>query len=140
MSIIRQTTADLAPAKLFPVKPLAPEDIHNGIVVKSPNWLGDAVMTLPALKALRQMLPEKAPLVVIAPQQVADLYRLYSAVTYIIVLKEAHKGWDNNVFAKLRTFKFKTGVLFSNSLRDTLQMRQAGISKFYGRAARCRGI
>ena len=140
MSIIRQTTADLAPAKLFPVKPLTPEDLQRGIVVKSPNWLGDAVMTLPALSALRQLLPENAPLVVIAPQQVANLYRLYSGVTYVIVPKEAHKSWDKTVFAKLRAFKFTTGVLFSNSLRDTWQMRQAGIRKLYGRAARCRGI
>ena len=140
MSILSQTTADLAPAQLFQVKPLTEEDMHHGIVVKSPNWLGDAVMTLPALQALRQMMPEKAPLVVMAPQQVADLYRLYSGVTYVITLKEAHKSWDKHVFAKLQAFKFKVGVLFSNSLRDTWQMRMAGISKLYGRAARCRGI
>ena len=63
MSIIRQTTADLAPAREFTVKPVAPEKLANGVVVRSPNWLGDAVMTLPALHALRQMLPESSNIV-----------------------------------------------------------------------------
>ena len=140
MSIIRQTTSDLAPAELFPVEPLSREDLQLGVVVKSPNWLGDAVMTLPALHALRQMLPEKAPLVVIAPQQVADLYRLYSGVTYVLAIKEAHKSWEKGVFARLRALGCKVGVLFSNSLRDAWQMRKANISKLYGRSARCRWI
>ena len=63
MSIIRQTTSDLAPAKLFPAEPLSREDLQLGVVVKSPNWLGDAVMTLPALHALRQMLPENSNII-----------------------------------------------------------------------------
>ena len=140
MSIIRQTTADLATAREFAVSPVPPAMLMHGVAVKSPNWLGDAVMTLPALHALRQMLPEKAPLVVIAPPQTADLYRLYSGVTYVITIKEPHKNWDKNVYAKLRTFQFQVGVMFSNSLRDAWQMRLAGISHLYGRAARCRGL
>lgn len=140
MSIISQTTTDLAPAEMFPVKPISPADLQHGVAVKSPNWLGDAVMTLPALHALRQMMPEKAPLVVIATQQVADLYRLYPGVTYVLTIAEAHKSWSSTVFAKLRSFQFKIGVMFSNSLRDAWQMRLAGISNLYGRAARCRGL
>ncbi|MBE6402127.1 MAG: lipopolysaccharide heptosyltransferase II [Lentisphaerae bacterium] len=140
MSIIRQTSTELAAAREFAVTPIAPALLEHGVVVKSPNWLGDAVMTLPALHALHMMLPEKAPLVVVAPAQVADLYRLCSGVTYVITIKEAHKSWDKSVYAKLRAFNFKVGVMFSNSLRDAWQMRCAGIRQLYGRAARCRGL
>ena len=140
MSIIRQSISDLAAARQFPEVTIDQAKLQHGIAVKSPNWLGDAVMTLPALHALRQMMPEKAPLVVIAPIQVADLYRLYSGVTYVITVKEAHKSWDSKVFEKLRSFQFNVGVLFSNSLRDAWQMRKAGIKELYGRAARCRWI
>ncbi len=140
MSIIQQKIADLAPARTFAVRPVDQDKLQHGIAVKSPNWLGDAVMTLPALQVLKNMLPENAPLVVIAPQQVANLYRLYPGVTYVISIKEAHTAWDKIVFKKLKSFQFKVGVLFSNSLRDAWQMRQAGISELYGRAARCRGF
>ncbi len=139
MSIIPQKASDLAAALVFAVKPLTPEKLARGIVVRSPNWLGDAVMTLPALQALRKMLPENAPLAVIAPPQCADLYKLYSGVNYVIRI-DAHKGWPRKVIARLRKKNFGAGVLFSNSLRDTWQMRQAGIRDLYGRAARCRGI
>ncbi len=140
MSIIRQTTADLAPAREFTVKPVAPEKLANGVVVRSPNWLGDAVMTLPALAALHKMLPADAPLAVIAPPQVADLYRLYPAVKSIIIIEAAHKSWPPQVFEHLKKSQFTTGVLFSNSLRDAWQMRRAGVKELYGRAARCRGF
>ena len=33
------------------------KDWHDGIVVRSPNWLGDAVMSLPALLQLKSLLP-----------------------------------------------------------------------------------
>ncbi len=140
MSIIQQKIADLAPARTFAVKPIDPDKLQHGIVVKSPNWLGDAVMTLPALQVLKNMLPEHAPLVVLAPQQVANLYRLYPGVTYVISIKKAHAAWDKIVFKKLKSFQFQLGVLFSNSLRDAWQMRQAGIPALYGRAARCRSF
>ncbi len=139
MSIIRQTITNLAPARQFAVKPLKAERLSAGIVVRSPNWLGDAVMTLPALQALRNMLPENAPLAVIAPPQTADLYRLYDGVSHIITV-DAHKAWNKRVMNKLRGLSCTVGVLFSNSLRDAWQMRKAHISELYGRSARCRSL
>ncbi|MBI2933663.1 MAG: lipopolysaccharide heptosyltransferase II [Planctomycetes bacterium] len=44
------------------------------ILVKAPNWLGDAVMSLPALQALREMQPD-ARLGVLTRRALADLYR-----------------------------------------------------------------
>ena len=31
---------------------------HDGLLVRSPNWLGDLVMTFPALMLLKRLLPE----------------------------------------------------------------------------------
>lgn len=140
MAIIRQTTSQLAPARQFAVKAAAPEKLARGIAVRVPNWLGDAVMTLPAVKALRAMLPEGAPLVVIAPPQSASLFRVMPEVTYVIVIDQAHKSWSARVYRKLQRYKFSVGVLFNNSFRDAWQMRRAGISDLYGRSARCRSI
>jgi heptosyltransferase-2 len=47
---------------------------YKKILVRATNWLGDAVMSLPALRALRERFP-KAQIVILAKPWVADLYR-----------------------------------------------------------------
>jgi len=44
------------------------------ILVRATNWLGDAVMSLPALRVLRQRFPQ-AEIAILAKPWVADLYR-----------------------------------------------------------------
>ena len=43
------------------------------VVVRATNWLGDAVMSLPAIRAIRGVFP-RAHLAVVARPWVADLY------------------------------------------------------------------
>ena len=43
------------------------------VLVRATNWLGDAVMSLPAIRAIRQVFPH-AHLAVLARPSVADLY------------------------------------------------------------------
>jgi heptosyltransferase II len=47
--------------------------VYNKILVRATNWVGDAVMSLPALRALRQRFPE-AHISILAKPWVADLY------------------------------------------------------------------
>ena len=47
---------------------------YNRILVRATNWLGDAVMSLPALHALRQRFPQ-AEIAILAKPWVADLYQ-----------------------------------------------------------------
>jgi heptosyltransferase-2 len=42
--------------------------------VRATNWVGDAVMSLPALRALRERYP-RARISILAKPWVADLYR-----------------------------------------------------------------
>ena len=46
---------------------------YKKILVRATNWLGDAVMSLPALRALRQRFPD-AEIAILAKPWVADLY------------------------------------------------------------------
>ena len=46
---------------------------YEKILVRATNWLGDAVMSLPALRALRERFP-KAEIAILAKPWVADLY------------------------------------------------------------------
>jgi heptosyltransferase II len=47
--------------------------VYNKILVRATNWVGDAVMSLPALRALRERFPH-AEISILAKPWVADLY------------------------------------------------------------------
>ena len=52
---------------------IAPEQWREGLLVRSPNWLGDLVMTFPALMLLKRLLPEFCTLTVICPAGLAPV-------------------------------------------------------------------
>ena len=51
------------------------------LVVRAPNWLGDAVMALPAMAALREALPE-ATLAIAAIPSVAPVFATAVAASW----------------------------------------------------------
>ena len=53
------------------------------VVVRATNWLGDAVMSLPAIRAIRGVFPD-AHLAVIARPWVADLYARERSIDQIV--------------------------------------------------------
>jgi lipopolysaccharide heptosyltransferase II len=125
-------------APQFPVIELPARIWCNGMLVRMPDRLGDAVMALPALKQLRTIVPVGCGLYVLAPKAQAYLYRNLSVIDGMILLEKAHAVWDKDSFRKVRKMRFGAGILFNNSFRDTLLMRLAGISHLYGAAARGR--
>ena len=128
------------PAPQFPVRNLDAKIWCNGMLVRMPNHLGDAVMALPALKQLRTIVPVGCGLYVLAPKAQAYLYRNLSVIDGMILLEKAHAVWDKESFRKVRKMRFGAGILFNNSFRDTLLMRLAGISHLYGAAAFARSF
>src|SRR5437868_8602348 len=60
---------------------------YSNILIRATNWVGDAVMCLPALHAIRQRFPE-ARIAILAKPWVADLYRHGNLVDEIIPFTE----------------------------------------------------
>ena len=125
-------------APAFPVHPIPPETMRNGVVVRMPNWLGDAVMALPALRQLKDMLPEHCALAVIAPRGMRSFYHALPWVDLILPLRDTHRRWRLEELLMVRRFSPGFGVLFNNSFRDALMLRLAGAGPLYGASARCR--
>ena len=119
-----------------PEKPLW----RNGLAVRLPNHLGDAVMALPALAALKRIVPDHCALYVIAPAGQIDFYSALPCVDGIVMLHNLHCRWGRAEWRELRRLGLGIGVLFNNSLRDAIEMRLAGIRSLYGAAARCRSL
>lgn len=138
--LARKVKPDLAAAPEFPVHPLNIKKIKDGVIVRVPNWLGDIVMTLPALMELKKILPEYCGLFVICPMGVRDLLESLPMIDCVIPLEEVHRNWSRNDLKRVSKINAGAGILFNNSLRDAVFMRIAGIKRLYGAQARGRSM
>ena len=101
------------------------------ILVRGTNWLGDAVMTTPALLRLREKFP-KAHIALLTPEKLAALWKNHPAIDEIISFKAGE-----NVFAvgqKLRAGKFDLALVLPNSQRSAIEVWLAGIPQRIGYA------
>ncbi len=105
--------------------------LQGPLLVRSPNWLGDAVMALPAVRNLKELVDEE-PLVVAAPNKLAALWRKCPFVDNVIALDKP-KNLKACV-AQLREGKFQSAVLLPNSLRVATEAWMAGIPQRVGYA------
>ncbi|HXT71714.1 MAG TPA: lipopolysaccharide heptosyltransferase II [Vicinamibacterales bacterium] len=106
------------------------------LLVRAPNWLGDAVMAIPAMAAIRAASAD-AHLTVAAPASVAALFQENTPVRQDAVLTLPEKSRD--VSTALAAGSFQTSILFPNSFRSAWQMKRAGIPERWGYGAASRG-
>ena len=93
------------------------------IVARSPNWLGDAVMSVDAVRAFKFGRPD-AHLSVLTPAKLAGFWRRVDGVDEVIEIEK-----EESVFSVARRLRgrFHVAVLFPNSLRSALEVWLAGI-------------
>lgn len=88
------------------------------ILVRATNWVGDAVMSIPALEAIRGRWP-RADVVILARPWVAELYRGQGYADRVLVLDHAgrHRGlWGRRRLAsELRGERFDVAMLLQNA-------------------------
>ena len=123
------------------VEAFAPADFRDGFIVRTPNWLGDFVMCVPALMKLREILPPECSLELIAPKAFRPIVEaLRPMVGESFFLADAHSFPSWKEVNKIRTFHPGAGILFNNSFRDALWMKLIGIPRLYGASARNRSF
>ena len=112
------------------------------ILVRATNWVGDAIMSLPALQALRTRYPE-AQIAILARSWVADLYWEQNVANDIVEYdsKVKHSGiWGRERLAReMRARKFDIAVLFQNAFDAAWIAWRAGIARRIGYARDLRG-
>jgi heptosyltransferase-2 len=109
------------------------------IVVLAPNWLGDAVLALPAIRAVRRANPG-THLAVAARRSVADLFRLVPAANEVRTLQSDGRWWRRAAFrADVDALKgFDAALLLPNSFQSAWMARSAGIPERWGYASDAR--
>lgn len=93
-------------------------DWRNGIVVRSPNWLGDAIMSLPAIVCLKKALPERCGFFVVCPNNLLPLYSSIPWISKIITIGNGHSSLSKEKLRELSGLGAGVGFLFVNSFRS----------------------
>jgi heptosyltransferase-2 len=107
-----------------------PEEGIERVLIRGTNWIGDVVMTLPALAAIRMTWPV-AKLFVLAKPWVAEVYRRSSDVDEVILFEEPGRhagiGGKWRLAAELRRYRFDCAILLQNAIEAAIIARLAGI-------------
>lgn len=101
------------------------------ILVRGVNWLGDAVMTTPALLRLRERFPQ-AHITLLTPEKLRDLWQRHPAVNETLEFSQRESAFA--VARRLRAGKFDLAVVLPNSPRSALEVWLAGIPRRIGYA------
>lgn len=113
------------------------------VLVRATNWLGDAVMSIPALREIRRVYPH-ATIVILARPWVAELYAREDFCDRILVYD--HKGRHAGTFGKLRLAnelrreRFDEAILLQNAFDSALLAFLARIPVRIGYARDARGV
>jgi heptosyltransferase II len=115
----------------------------ENILVRATNWIGDAVMSLPALRALRERFPQSR-ITILAMPWVADLYGREPFCDELIPWT-APRGWRGAraKFAAgraLRQRKFDGAIILPNSFDSALPAWLARIPRRIGFARDARSL
>ncbi len=91
------------------------------ILVRGTNWLGDAVMTIPALQQLRTSFPH-AHITLLAPPRAAGVCRGVAELDEIIVYLRKEEGTRAffETMQHLRRARFDLAILFQNAFEAAL--------------------
>ncbi len=113
------------------------------VLVRGPNWLGDAVMCEPALRGLRRLFPD-AQIALLVKPAVADLFVSHPALTRVLTYdnKGRHAGLPGKwaLAGQLRRQGFDLAVLFQNAFEAAFLTFLAGVPRRYGYATDGRSL
>jgi heptosyltransferase-2 len=112
-------------------------------MVRATNWVGDAIMALPALRAVRAKFAD-AHIAIVARPYVADIYRGQGVCDELITYDprggEKGIGGRERLAARLRAEKFDAALLLQNAFDAAWLAWRAGIPERIGYARDGRGI
>jgi heptosyltransferase-2 len=108
------------------------------VVLFAPNWLGDAVMALPAMADVQRRFP-RARIAVAARPAVAPLFRLVPFVDEVVTLawrgKPFRRGDLRGDVERLRAVDADVAILLPNSFASAWTARAARIPERWGYAS-----
>lgn len=107
------------------------------ILVRGTNWIGDAVLTTPALAALRARFPQARIALLVKPA-VAELLQCHPAIDDIVLYRDpgphAGLGGKLSLAIQLNRGRYDLAILLQNAFEAAAVTALAGIPNRYGYA------
>jgi len=99
----------------------APKPQVERILVRGTNWIGDAVMTLPALRRLRESFQGARISLVTTPTS-AGIFEGSPFIDDLLVYNRREQGWRGAIWMaqRLRGMEFNLALLFQNAFEAAL--------------------
>jgi heptosyltransferase-2 len=104
------------------------------ILIRATNWVGDAIMALPALRAVRSRFPE-AEITILARPYVAAIYKNQQVCDCMMFVEDTR-----DTVSELRSHKFDTALLLQNAFQAAWFAWRAGIPERIGYARDARSL
>lgn len=105
------------------------------VLVLAPNWLGDAVMALPAIADVKKAFPS-ARLAVAARRSVSEVFRLAPFVDELVALGWSGRWWQRSLLdrdaAQLRELGTELAILLPNSFASAWLVKRAQVAHRWG--------
>lgn len=103
------------------------------ILIRATNWIGDAVMSLPALRQVRRRFPD-AHITVLGRPWVLDLYSRESFPNETVPFTGSSFSQKYTLAVSLRRMRFDCAILFQNAFEAAALTFAAGIPQRIGYA------
>lgn len=113
----------------------------KSLLVRGVNWIGDSVMTLPAIRAIKRSLPESNISLLVKPW-VSPIFEKNPFLDEILLYENKHQGF----FGKIRIAnmlhrkRFLCAILFQNAFDAALLAFLSGIKERIGYDRDARGF
>jgi heptosyltransferase-2 len=111
------------------IKPIQIKNIKR-LLIRSTNWIGDAVMTTPAVRAIRKNFPN-AEISILTKPWVAPVFESSPYIDNILIYDDAgkHKGFFGKLrlARELKEYRFDAVILLQNAIEAALIAFFAGI-------------
>lgn len=101
------------------------------ILIRSSNWLGDACMAVPAVRAIRRGRPD-ARVTVLAPEKLTGFWREVPEVDAVLAIPSKAGIAGAASVVRRSGIRYDVAILLPNSLRSALEARLARIPRVVG--------
>lgn len=111
----------------------------KSIIIKSTNWIGDVVISIPSIKALRQIYKD-AGITVLCKPYMAEIYENLGIIDKTVCMENNLPGTFYKIIKELRLDNYDLGILLQNAINGAILFYLSGIKHRLGYPTDARGI
>lgn len=119
------------------VNPTSPSPLPKRLLIRGVNWLGDAIMSLPAIQRIREAHPHWH-ITLLTRDSLSGLWNDQPVLNQVITFTHADRPWS--IAQRLRPEHFDIALAFPNSTRAALELFLARIPRRVGFGGRLRSL